>query len=171
MVNVSGRPYALLGLCQTLTQYNCNVYRRHDWIFQYVTESTQNSQHMQAACMQSINGTSRIIGEWSVLFYIFYLGVVFAVVDSSTINVYCRSIMTKKIPVSHPLTLTAPGHWATLGNQRSGLSGETISLPLLFLCAANIRRPGISNPHRHTPLGVPIHTLVEWSLGYSFLVP
>ena len=44
-----------------------------------------------------------------------------------------------------------------------GLPGETVSLAVL--CAANIRRPGISNMHR------PIHTLVEWSLGDSFLVP
>ena len=40
-----------------------------------------------------------------------------------------------------------------------------------FLCAVNVRRPGISNLQRHCPLMVPIHTLVEWSLGDSFHVP
>ena len=29
---------------------------------------------------------------------------------------------------SHPLTLTSPGYWDTLGNKRSVLPGETISL-------------------------------------------
>ena len=71
-------------------------------------------------------------------------------------------------PFCHPLTLTSPGHWATLGKQRSDLPGETISLPVLY--APNIRRPGISNLHRDRPLKVPIYTLVEWSIGYSFLV-
>ena len=37
------------------------------------------------------------------------------------------------------------------------------------LCAANIRRPGISNVHIR-PLRVPFRTLVEWILGDSFLV-
>ena len=49
-----------------------------------------------------------------------------------------------------------------------GLPEKTISLPVL--CAAFIRRPGISNMHRHRPLRVPIHILFEWSLGDSFLV-
>ena len=64
--------------------------------------------------------------------------------------------------------LTSPGHWATLGNQRSCLPEETISLPVL--CAANIRRTGISNLHRHSSLRVPNHTLVEWSLGDLFFL-
>ena len=61
-----------------------------------------------------------------------------------------------KLPVSvgllfsfladQPLTLTSPGHWATFGNYHSGLPEETH----LFLCAANILCPGISNLHRHT---------------------
>ena len=72
-------------------------------------------------------------------------------------------------PFSHPSTLTSYGHWATSGNQRSGLPGETISLPVS--CAANIRRPVISNLHRHRPLRVSIQTLFELSLGDSFLVP
>ena len=38
------------------------------------------------------------------------------------------------------------------------------------LSAANIRRPGISNLHRYSPVRVPIHTLVEWSLVDSLLV-
>ena len=65
--------------------------------------------------------------------------------------------------------LTSPGHWAILGNKRSGLPGKTISLPVL--CADNIRRQRISNLHRYSPLRVPNHTLVKWSLGDSFLVP
>ena len=72
-------------------------------------------------------------------------------------------------PFSNPLTLTSPGHWSMLGNQHSGLPGETISLQVLS--AAIIWCPGISNLHRHRPLKVPIHTQVEWSLGDSFLVP
>ena len=41
-------------------------------------------------------------------------------------------------PFSHPLTLTFPGHWATLGNyERLGLPGKTISLS--GLRAANTR--------------------------------
>ena len=40
------------------------------------------------------------------------------------------------------------------------------------LIAAKMRHQGISNLHRHRPLrGVTIHTLVEWSVGDSFLVP
>ena len=39
------------------------------------------------------------------------------------------------------------------------------------LCSANIRRPGLSNLHRHFILRVPIHAMIEWSLGDSFLVP
>ena len=46
----------------------------------------------------------------------------------------------------------------SLGNQRSGLPGESISLPVL--CAANTRRPRISNLHRYYPFRVPIHTLL-----------
>ena len=48
-----------------------------------------------------------------------------------------------------------------------GLPGGSISLLVFNLCAANIRCPGISNLHRHSPLRVPIYTLVKWSLGYS----
>ena len=55
-------------------------------------------------------------------------------------------------PFSHSLALTSPGHWATLENYRSGFTGDIISLPVLW--AANIRRPGISNLHRHRRLGV-----------------
>ena len=40
---------------------------------------------------------------------------------------------------SHTLTLTSPGHWASLGNYCFGLPGKTISLPVLF--AANIPCP------------------------------
>ena len=48
---------------------------------------------------------------------------------------------------------------------------EYCTLLHYFLCAANIRRSGISNLHRHHPLGVPIHTFVEWTLGDPFLLP
>ena len=69
----------------------------------------------------------------------------------------------------HPSTSTCPGNWTTLGNQGSGIPGETISL--LVLCSANIWWPGILNLQRLCLLGVPIHTSVEWSLIDSFLVP
>ena len=36
--------------------------------------------------------------------------------------------------VSHPLTLTSPGHRATLGTQRSSLLGETIPVQPLTVC-------------------------------------
>ena len=38
--------------------------------------------------------------------------------------------------------------------------------PCPVLCAANIRRPGISTSHRHSHLTLPIHTLVEWNLHF-----
>ena len=65
--------------------------------------------------------------------------------------------------VQPPFYANFPGNWTALGN--SGLPGETISLPVL--CTANVRRPRISNLHRNYPTRVPIHTLVEWSLGDS----
>ena len=46
-----------------------------------------------------------------------------------------------------------------------------ITISLLVLCASNIRRQWISNLHRNRPLRIPIHTLAEFSLGDSFLVP
>ena len=100
----------------------------------------------------------------------------FALSPLSYMLVYLYLKNTKlKLPVlvdklfSYPLTLTSLHHWDKLGNQHSGLPGETISLPVL--CAANIRHPGISSLHRHSPLRVPYHTLVERNLGDSFLVP
>ena len=39
------------------------------------------------------------------------------------------------------------------------------------LFAPNIRHPGLSKLHRHRPLRVPTRTLIERSLGNSFLVP
>ena len=73
-------------------------------------------------------------------------------------------------PFSYPWTLTSPGHWAILGNWRSGLPGETILLPVLW--AANIRRPSISNSNGHRPLRVPIHTYIFIIFyGYSNGVP
>ena len=70
---------------------------------------------------------------------------------------------------SHTLTLTFPGNWATFGKWHSDLPGETISF--LALCAANMWHPGISNLHRDHTFRVPIHILVERSLGDSFFVP
>ena len=90
------------------------------------------------------------------------------------------SVYSKKLPVfvrppsavQPPFDIqciTSSGHWATLGNQLSGPTGETVSLSVL--CAATKRRPRRSNLHRHHSLMVPIHTLIEWSLGDLFLVP
>ena len=57
-------------------------------------------------------------------------------------------------PYSHPLTFNFP--WS-LDNISIRVSWrETISLPVLT--AANIRRPGILNLHRHGHLWVPINT-------------
>ena len=48
--------------------------------------------------------------------------------------------------------------------------GKYVSFPVL--CAASkVPCPGISNLHRHCLLRTSVHTLVEWSLGYSFRVP
>ena len=76
---------------------------------------------------------------------------------------YCHVITFKTysyLQFIHRLTFTPPDHWTTLGNS------VRVSLRKLFrsICAANIRRPGISN-------WVPNHTWVKWSLGYLFLVP
>ena len=48
-------------------------------------------------------------------------------------------------------------------------SYNSISHPVFY--AANIRRPGISDLQRQCLTRVQIHTLVERSLGDSFLVP
>ena len=68
------------------------------------------------------------------------------------------------IQFSHPLTLTltSPGQWATFAKVTFMFS--TGSYFTLGACAAYIRGPGISNLHRHRPLG---YQITPWSSGAS----
>ena len=69
---------------------------------------------------------------------------------------------------SHPLTLTSTGHWAALGNKRSSLPGETISL--LVLCAA--KAPGNIKPAKTGPSQCTSSHLGRVQLRrFIFLVP
>ena len=70
---------------------------------------------------------------------------------------------------SHPLTLTSSGHWAVLGNQRSGLTGETNSLP--FFCAANTRCSGIQTCKDTALSGYQFTTWSSIASDKLFLVP
>ena len=70
---------------------------------------------------------------------------------------------------SHPLTFNFPRSFDCIRKLAFGSPLGNCFTPVL--CAANRWCPEISNLHKHRPLWVPIHTLVEWSLWDSFLVP
>ena len=73
--------------------------------------------------------------------------------------------LVRPLSAIRPFTYRFICYWATL----FWSLWETILLPVL--CAANKRRQGITNLHRHHPLRVPIHSFVVWGLGNSFPVP
>ena len=73
-------------------------------------------------------------------------------------------------PFSHLSTLTSSGHW--LHQEISVLvSQEKLFHSWFCVHTTYSAQVYLYNLHRHHPLKVPIHTLVDWSLRDSFLVP
>ena len=72
-------------------------------------------------------------------------------------------------PFSHPLTFNFPWSLGYIRKLAFGSPWGSYFTPG-FVCSQHMAPRNI-NLHRHHLLRVPIHTLVEWSLGDSFLMP